>query len=372
MPVITRLWSKTFNSVKTNKIEGKDETMPIRTRLWYKTANNIKTNKEEDKEETKPVLKNKRLTRYTCQYSGCNASYDRIFRFNRHIRSHTGERPYKCDHPGCDKSYIAYSHLKRHAETHNCIQKGLQCNQCHIIVSNYHNLKRHHKRVHDNPLRCKECSAQFRKKHHLALHMNEHLGVTTYKCSQCNKSFVNMRKLKRHEGFHEGKGYRCPISECSEVFDKWSLLRKHKVQHNVFQCKICGKEFKRNATLRVHLKTHTEPNFLFCPYDTCSRKYRTKSALTFHIKTRHFNQKFICDICKNTFVAKHSLRNHIMLIHMGLEINRPRKPKKSVRKKRKDAGVPRKSMITEITGLKFAHHIDKKLLERESAIKFTT
>lgn len=308
--------------------------------------------------------------KYVCKYSGCSAAYSRQSRLDRHIRLHTGERPYKCDHPGCDKAYTNSSHLKRHVQTHNSVQKKLQCNKCFLTISNLHNLKRHYIRVHSdhNVLTCNECNAVFNRKRQLIHHMIKHFGSVSYKCGTCNKMYINLTRLKRHEISHEKgeKSYPCPMPQCSEVFNKWALLCKHKkTQHvNDYKCNQCGKQFSRMRWLTQHTKIHAEPkSFIPCPYDKCDRKYMYRSNLKNHIKIYHLNEKFTCDICKREFSSKRRLKEHIMRIHEG--IKKERKLKQSDRKRRKDAGIPRKSMIKVLTGLKFDHHADKELLNRK-------
>lgn len=79
----------------------------------------------------------KRPRRYPCQYIGCDRSFDsqwaleryqyRIVLIVRHIRSHTGEKPFICTYPDCGKSFTDKCALKRHELTHNP-EKPFKCN----------------------------------------------------------------------------------------------------------------------------------------------------------------------------------------------------------------------------------------------------
>lgn len=50
-----------------------------------------------------------------CSYTSCH-----VTNIKRHVRSHTGERPYKCHI--CQKSFIQQYNLKRHLSTHKIYQ----------------------------------------------------------------------------------------------------------------------------------------------------------------------------------------------------------------------------------------------------------
>lgn len=80
---------------------------------------------------------------------------------------------------------------------------------------------------------CEECNETFNKKHQFVKHQTVHsTAPTIYKCDKCNRSYQNHRIFKRHQKIHE-KSYPCPVAGCSEVFDKWLLLRTHRKTKHV-------------------------------------------------------------------------------------------------------------------------------------------
>lgn len=111
-----------------------------------------------------------------------------------------------------------------------------RCIKCSLTISNQHNLKRHYERVHaDNgKFSCKECGLKFSKEQRYKEHEAAHSGVALYKCKICFKQFMMLNALKKHEKLHQDKKeYPCDVPDCSEVFFKWSLLRKHKKSKHV-------------------------------------------------------------------------------------------------------------------------------------------
>ena len=79
---------------------------------------------------------------YKCMF--CNKQFQHSGSLNRHIRTHTKEKPYKCDINDCKKSFSQKSNLDKHKETHFRTKKPHNiCHICGTITRNYSMLEKH-------------------------------------------------------------------------------------------------------------------------------------------------------------------------------------------------------------------------------------
>ncbi|KAH9966674.1 hypothetical protein BC827DRAFT_1264614 [Russula dissimulans] len=54
-----------------------------------------------------------------CEYPGCNKTFGDSSSLARHRRTHTGKRPYKCEDPVCEKTFTRRTTLTAHMRTHD-------------------------------------------------------------------------------------------------------------------------------------------------------------------------------------------------------------------------------------------------------------
>uniref|UniRef100_A0A6I8NGQ7 CCCTC-binding factor n=1 Tax=Ornithorhynchus anatinus TaxID=9258 RepID=A0A6I8NGQ7_ORNAN len=202
------------------------------------------------------------------QCSLCSYASRDTYKLKRHMRTHSGEKPYECyicharfTQSGTMKMHILQKHTENVAKFH--------CPHCDTVIARKSDLGVHLRKQHsyiEQGKKCRYCDAVFHERYALIQHQKSHKNEKRFKCDQCDYACRQERHMIMHKRTHTGeKPYAC--SHCDKTFRQKQLLDMHfKRYHDpnfvpaAFVCSKCGKTFTRRNTMARHADNCTGPD----------------------------------------------------------------------------------------------------------------
>jgi KRAB domain-containing zinc finger protein len=200
--------------------------------------------------------KRKRVRLATFHCIECGKNFSLKDSYFRHMRIHTGEKPFTCHI--CGKQFRDSGGLARHLKDVHARIKNFSCDLCGRSFASKAT-REDHRRIHtgERPYICDSCGKTFKSKASLYIHSKIHTDSFPHECSYCEKRFRRRQELLAHVTTHTGeKPHACEV--CGKCFRVRGELLRHKLIHSEdkpYACTLCGLTFRQKRYLKNHEKT---------------------------------------------------------------------------------------------------------------------
>ncbi|XP_070207500.1 nucleolar and coiled-body phosphoprotein 1-like [Littorina saxatilis] len=179
---------------------------------------------------------------------------------------------------------------------------------------------------------CYICDAVMADRDTYIEHLAECHDKLSYQCKKCLKCMTSRMQVRNHLdvscGLKEASDmitpFRCKL--CPLVYSHGSSCRRHEAsEHNLhpnlrteFKCQHCTMEFTRAHRLRQHVEKCREGLLLLPPAlwgdkgrmcEECGKAYASKQSLSYHKRTMHRHERFIC-MCGKKFLGSTHYYKH--------------------------------------------------------------
>uniref|UniRef100_A0A8B9PCV7 Transcriptional repressor CTCF n=2 Tax=Apteryx TaxID=8821 RepID=A0A8B9PCV7_APTOW len=248
----------------------------------------------------------------------CGRAFRTVTLLRNHLNTHTGTRPHKC--PDCDMAFVTSGELVRHRRYKHTHEKPFKCSMCDYASVEVSKLKRHiRSHTGERPFQCSLCSYASRDTYKLKRHMRTHSGEKPYECYICHARFTQSGTMKMHilqKHTENVAKFHCP--HCDTVIARKSDLGVHlRKQHSYIEqgkkCRYCDAVFHERYALIQHQKSHKNEKRFKC--DQCDYACRQERHMIMHKRTHTGEKPYACSHCDKTFRQKQLLDMHFKRYH---------------------------------------------------------
>lgn len=251
-------------------------------------------------------------TRPSCDT--CHQTFSRLSTLRRHIRSAhiTKERPrFPCTLPECEKTYLNKDHLSRHVNFEHAVNPArFRCALCGMGVNRKELLERHiPTHTTEKPYSCATCGKSFTEKSRVKSHeVNRRDSVNKIETLPTCMLILQKTHLEKSNRLMA----KCPL--CPKTFFTRDGLQKHiRVGHanrRDYPCISCDKRFSSSSHLKRHVEArHVNDKKLIYSCDKCDYKSHSSDNFASH-RVRHNPAKHGCYFCGKKFFQSYELACH--------------------------------------------------------------